>query len=69
VPVDDSGEYALVAARPAVTGTGPLTKLGALPPLRMDPPADHVLVRYRELAQQRYGREVTADDAEWSTWP
>ncbi len=69
VPVDDSGEYALVAAGPEVTGTGPLTKLGALPPLRMDPAAEHVLVRYRELAHQRYGREVTAGDAEWSTWP
>ncbi len=48
---------------------GPLTKLGALPQLRMDPGAAPVLVRYRELAHQRYGRQVTADDPEWSTWP
>ena len=52
-----------------MTGTGPLTRLGALPPLQMDPAAEHVLVRYRELAHQRYGREVTADEAAWSTWP
>lgn len=70
VPVDDPDEYALVAsgAAPAVV-SGPLTKLGALPPLRMDPGADPVLVRYRDLAHERYGRQVTADDPEWSTWP
>jgi hypothetical protein len=25
--------------------------------------------RYRELAHQRYGRDITADEAAWSTWP
>ena len=71
VPVDDTGEYALVAsgARSRSVTSGPLTKLGALPQLRMDPGADPVLVRYRELAYRRYGRRVTADDPEWSTWP
>ena len=75
VPVDDTGEYALVASGPGpgggagAAGTGPLTKLGALPPLRMDPGSEPILVRYRELAFQRYGRQVTADDPEWSTWP
>ncbi|MDZ4270565.1 MAG: hypothetical protein U1D00_33665 [Mycobacterium sp.] len=73
VPVDDTGEYALVASAPGggagAAGTGPLTKLGALPPLRMDPGSEPILVRYRELAFRRYGRQVTADDPEWSTWP
>lgn len=69
VPVDDTGEYALVASGPGFASTGLLTKLGALPPLRMDPGAEPVLVRYRDLAHERYGRQVTADDAEWSTWP
>ncbi len=71
VPVDDTGEYALVASGAGYrsVASGPLTKLGALPQLRMDPGADPVLMRYRELAHQRYGRRVTADDPEWSTWP
>lgn len=69
VPVDDTGEYALVASGHGSVAAGPLTTLGALPPLQMDPGAEPVLSHYRELARQRYGREVTADDTAWSTWP
>ncbi len=46
-----------------------LTRLGPLPPLRMDPTGGPVLARYRELALERYGQHVTADEAAWSTWP
>ncbi|MUM19722.1 hypothetical protein FZI91_05325 [Mycobacterium sp. CBMA271] len=67
VPVE--GELALVAAAPPVQADGGLTRLGPLPPLRMDPTGDPIMSRYRELARQRYGREVTAVDEEWSTWP
>jgi hypothetical protein len=69
VPVDDPEEYALVAAGPVSVAGGSLTRLGALPPLRMDPTTAPVLSRYRELAQQRYGMAVTSADAEWATWP
>lgn len=69
VPVEDAEEYALVASGGAAVGAGPLTRLGALPPLRMDPDGDQVLRRYRELAAARYGREVIAAESEWSTWP
>jgi hypothetical protein len=69
VPVDDADEYALVASGSGMTTGGALTRLGALPPLRMDPQSGPVLARYRELAHQRYGRQITAAEAEWSTWP
>lgn len=69
VPVDEADEYALVASVHGVLGAGPLTRLGALPPLRMEPDGAPVLSRYRELAFARYGRQVTAADDEWSTWP
>ncbi|PRC56028.1 hypothetical protein C6A85_40705, partial [Mycobacterium sp. ITM-2017-0098] len=69
VPVDDADEYALVASGPEAPAGGSLTKPGALPPLRMDPTADPVLVEYRELAHRRYGRLVTSAEAAWSTWP
>lgn len=69
VPVEDADEYALVASGPGAPAAGSLTKLGALPPLRMDPTADPVLVHYRELAYRRYGRPVTSAEGEWSTWP
>lgn len=69
VPVDDADDYALVASGPGSPGGASLTKLGALPPLRMDPNGDRVLVRYRDLAHQRYGRQVTSSEAEWRTWP
>ena len=65
---------ALEALRVALFGkqgrvTAQMKTLGALPPLQMDPGAEPVLSHYRELARQRYGREVTADDTAWSTWP
>lgn len=63
------GDLALVAAAPPVQADGGLTRLGPLPPLRMDPAGDQIMSDYRELARQRYGREVTAVDDEWSTWP
>lgn len=69
VPVDEADEYALVASGPGAVGAGSLTRLGALPPLRMEPGGAPVLSRYRELAFARYGRQVTAGDDEWSTWP
>ncbi|MGU3501838.1 hypothetical protein [Mycobacterium sp. C31M] len=69
VPVDDAEEYALVAAGPVSVAGGSLTRLGALPPLRMDPTTAPVLSRYRDLAQQRYGMAVTSAEAEWATWP
>ena len=69
VPVDEADEYALVASGHGSTGTGSLTRLGALPPLRMEPGGAPVLSRYRDLAVTRYGRQLTADDGEWSTWP
>ena len=69
VPVDDADEYALVASGPGTVGGAMLTKLGALPPLRMNPNTEPVLKYYRELAQLRYGRTVTSAEPEWSTWP
>jgi tetratricopeptide (TPR) repeat protein len=68
-PIADVDELALVAAGPPITdGTG-LTRLGPLPPLRMDPTTGPVLDRYRELAHQRYGQCVTAAESVWETWP
>lgn len=61
-------QLAVAAAAPPVNGAG-LTKLGPLPPLRMDPQTTPIMSRYRELALQRYGRVVTADEPEWTTWP
>ena len=46
-----------------------LTRLGPLPPLQMDPTTAPIMTRYRKLAFDRYGRDVTADGAAWSTWP
>lgn len=69
VPSDDADEYALVAAGSVPVSGGSLTRLGALPPLRMDPHTTPVLARYRELAHERYGIVVTSDEAEWTTWP
>ncbi|MET0473540.1 MAG: hypothetical protein ABW001_02775 [Mycobacterium sp.] len=68
-PIADVDELALVAAGPPVTdGTG-LTRLGPLPPLRMDPTTGPVLNDYRALALQRYGQCVTAAESTWATWP
>ncbi len=64
----DTGD-ALAAAVPSVRGGGSLTRLGPLPPLRMQPDAAPIMSRYRALAFDRYGRDVTASEAAWSTWP
>jgi hypothetical protein len=69
VPVDTIDEYALVAAGSASSAGGALTRLGPLPPLRMDPDTAPIMSRYRALAAERYGAAVTADEAVWSTWP
>lgn len=70
VPVEAEDDYALVAAgTPSAVGGGGLTRLGPLPPLRMDPDLPPIISRYRELAHQRYGRDITADEVVWSTWP
>jgi tetratricopeptide (TPR) repeat protein len=69
VPVDTVDEYALVAAGSPLSGGAALTRLGPLPPLQMDPTTAPIMIRYRELAFERYGRDVTADGAAWSTWP
>jgi hypothetical protein len=70
VPVEADDEYALVAAGTTpVTAEGGLTRLGPLPPLRMDPDLPPILNRYRDVAHHRYGRDITADEAVWSTWP
>jgi hypothetical protein len=69
VPVDTVDEYALVAAGSPLSGGGTLTRLGPLPPLQMDPTTAPILSHYRALAVERYGCDVTADEAAWSTWP
>ncbi len=70
VPVEADDEYALVAAgSPSAPLTGGLTRLGPLPPLRMEPDMPPIMSRYRTLAYQRYGRDITADEAAWPTWP
>jgi hypothetical protein len=69
VPVESADDYALVAAGPAVLSRASLTKLGPLPPLVMDPTRAPIISRYRALAAQRYGRDVTSDEPAWTTWP
>jgi hypothetical protein len=70
VPLESADEYALVAAGASRSGGGAaLTRLGPLPPLQMDPTTAPIMTRYRALAFERYGRDVTADGAAWSTWP
>ncbi|OBB65230.1 hypothetical protein [Mycobacterium sp. 852014-50255_SCH5639931] len=59
-----TGEWASTA-----TGGASLTRLGPLPPLRMQPDTEPILSHYRALAFQRYGRDVTATEPAWSTWP
>lgn len=68
-PISDVDELAQVASGPPVRGGRSLTRLGPLPPLRMDPRSGPVLARYRQLALDRYDQHVTADEAAWSTWP
>jgi len=70
VPIETVDEYALVAAGESpLGGRAALTRLGPLPPLQMDPSTGPILTRYRTLARERYGRDVTAAGATWATWP
>lgn len=64
----DTGD-ALAAAGPSARGGSSLTRLGPLPPLQMQPDAPPIMSHYRALALQRYGRDVTAAEPAWSTWP
>ncbi|BBX63961.1 hypothetical protein MSAS_31350 [Mycobacterium saskatchewanense] len=64
----DAGD-ALAAAGPSVRAGGALTRLGPLPPLRMEPGAEPILGHYRALAFERYGQAVVTDEPAWSTWP
>ena len=68
-PISDLDELAQVAAGPPVRSADSVTRLGPLPPLRMDPTTGPVLARYRQLALERYGQRVTADETAWTTWP
>lgn len=70
VVIDIDADVALAAAGPAAARAGgSLTRLGPLPPLQMQPDSPPIMSHYRDLAQQRYGRDVTAAEAAWSTWP
>jgi len=69
VPIEAVDDYALVAAGEPLSGGGTLTRLGPLPPLLMDPATPPIISRYRALAFERYGRDVTSDETPWSTWP
>jgi hypothetical protein len=40
-----------------------------LPPLQMQPDTAPIMAHYRALAFQRYGRDVTAAEPAWPTWP
>jgi len=70
VPIDTRAEStALTAAGGSVQGGASLTRLGPLPPLQMQPGGEPILSHYRALALRRYGRDVTAAEPAWSTWP
>jgi tetratricopeptide (TPR) repeat protein len=62
-------EAAMAAAGPTSRDGASLTRLGPLPPLRMQPDAPPIMSHYRALAFDRYGREVTAGEPAWPTWP
>ncbi|OBG40321.1 hypothetical protein [Mycobacterium sp. E3198] len=63
-------DVALAAAGTAATRPGgSLTRLGPLPPLQMQPDSPPIMSHYRDLARRRYGRDVTAAEPAWSTWP
>jgi tetratricopeptide (TPR) repeat protein len=62
-------QLATAAAGPSPRGGVSLTRLGPLPPLQMQPDAPPIMSRYRALALHRYGRDVTAAEPAWSTWP
>ncbi|MGO9506013.1 MAG: hypothetical protein ACLPXZ_01240 [Mycobacterium sp.] len=60
---------AVAAGGPSSPSGGSLTQLGPLPPLQMQPDTPPIMSHYRALAFQRYGRDVTAAEPAWSTWP
>ncbi|MGO9152079.1 hypothetical protein [Mycobacterium sp.] len=69
---DGEPEPATAAAGPAGSRAEEgisLTRLGPLPPLQMQPDAPPIMSHYCALALQRYGRDVTAAEPAWSTWP
>jgi hypothetical protein len=68
-PVIIEPEPALAAGGPTTSAGLSLTRLGPLPPLQMQPDSPAILRHYRALALQRYGRDVTAAEPTWSTWP
>ncbi|MCV7226349.1 hypothetical protein [Mycolicibacterium komossense] len=65
----EPAELAVAAAGPPAPVAAGLTRLGPLPPLRMQPDSAPILGRYRALAQARYHRDVTAAETAWSTSP
>jgi tetratricopeptide (TPR) repeat protein len=71
VLLDTDLEPVTAAAGPAAEPArgDSLARLGPLPPLRMQPDAPPIMGHYRALALQRYGRDVTAGEPAWSTWP
>jgi tetratricopeptide (TPR) repeat protein len=69
VDTDPEPATALVAAGPPADARRSLTRLGPLPPLQMQPDSPAIMSHYRALALQRYGRDVTAAEPAWSTWP
>jgi tetratricopeptide (TPR) repeat protein len=71
VLIDTNAEpaTALAAGGPSAGAGASLTRLGPLPPLQMQPDSPPIMSHYRALAVQRYGRDVTAPEPAWSTWP
>jgi tetratricopeptide (TPR) repeat protein len=72
VLADVDSQSALAAAGTSThgqAGQATLTRLAPLPPLQMQPDAPPIMSHYRALALQRYGRDVTAPEPAWSTWP
>ena len=71
LPIDTDLEptQALAGGGASAPGGASLTRLGPLPLLRMQPDAEPILSHYRALAFQRYGRDITAAEPAWSTWP
>jgi hypothetical protein len=69
VLIDSEPAPALAAAGPSAGSGGSLTRLGPLPPLQMQPDTPPIMSHYRALAFQRYGRDVTAAEPAWRTWP
>ena len=68
-PIEAELKLAFVAAGSSAGSGVSLTRLGALPPLQMQPDGPPILSQYRALALERYGRDVTASETAWSTWP